>query len=89
MKCNIDQILLSIFRLILQEDKSANEWAEIESDDMFQEGDYIGGYDSDEEAFCFSYFSDEGEYWFQVTIGEIKKAVNGELSELELIEADL
>lgn len=89
MRHAIDQILMSIFQLILKENKSSGEWSEVESDDMFQKEPYVGGYDADEEAFCFSYFSEDGEYWFQVTLGEIEKAVEGELLEVELVEADL
>jgi hypothetical protein len=87
MKHIIDEILISIFKLILAEDKSLNEWAEIESDDMFQKEPYVGGYDADEEAFCFSYFSEKSEYWFQVTIDEINEMVKGNINEVELVEA--
>lgn len=73
----------------MAEGKSPNEWAEIESDDMFQRELYIGGYDADEEAFCLSYFSENSEYWFQVTMAEINEMMNGSIREVELVEADL
>jgi hypothetical protein len=88
MKHIVDEILISILRLILEEGKSDDEWAEIESDDMFQKEPYVGGYDADEEAFCFSYFSEKSEYWFQVTLAEISEMVNGNIKEVELVEAD-
>jgi hypothetical protein len=38
---------------------------------MFQVGDYEGGFDAEEAAFCFSVRSAEGEWWFQLTLDEI------------------
>lgn len=89
MKLIIDELLTSIFEQILAENKTDDEWAEIESDDMFQNRTYVGGYDADEEAFCFSFYADEGEYWFQLTLDEIKEAVKGTIMDLELEKADL
>ena len=45
------------------------QWAELESDDMFQLGCFVGGYDADEQEFCFSYYApSKAEYWFQFSI---------------------
>ena len=45
------------------------QWSEIESDDMFQSGNFIGGFDADENEFCFSYFApNKMEYWFQFNL---------------------
>lgn len=38
---------------ILQHSFSDAEWAQVESDDMFARGPYVGGYDADEHAFVF------------------------------------
>jgi len=74
---------------IIKENKSDEEWAEIESDDMFQTKSYCGGYDADEEAFCFSsYNENDDEYWFQLNLEEIKKVINGELSTVEARPAE-
>jgi len=89
MKHIIDETLISIFKSILGEGRSLDEWAEVESDDMFQKEPYIGGYDADEEAFCFSYFGGKSEYWFQVTMSEILSMVDGHIKEVVLTEADL
>jgi len=63
--------LRDICKLIVSEHKSQSEWALIESDDMFANGPYVGGFDADENEFCFSYYDDRGhEYWFQFTIDE-------------------
>jgi hypothetical protein len=53
---------LSICREILREDKAEKEWAEIESDDMFQEENYEGGFDATEMEFCFSVFENGEEF---------------------------
>ena len=88
MRHTIGRPLISILEDIVAENKREEEWAEIESDDMFQNDPYVGGYDADEEAFCFSYFAEDREYWFQLTLDEVKSAVAGELTDLELVEAD-
>lgn len=77
-----------IVNKILTENKTLEEWAEIESDDMFQEGDYVGGFDGTEMEFCFSVFENENEYWFQLPLDDIVKLSNGILIEVELREAD-
>ena len=50
----------------------------MESCDMFQEAPYVGGFESIENAFCFSVYDEDGtEYWFQLTLEEIKQVANG------------
>ena len=58
---------------------SETEWAERESDDMFQTDHYSGGYDATESAFCFSHHRDDGsEWWFQLSLGDIGRIARGE-----------
>ncbi|WP_051327232.1 hypothetical protein [Desulfatibacillum aliphaticivorans] len=65
------------------------EWTGIESDDMFQTASFCGGYDADENAFCFSFFSKSGkEYWFQLTIKEITDISNRKVETIEVRAAD-
>jgi hypothetical protein len=46
-----------------------HQWAEIESDDMFQSGNFLGGFDAEENEFCFSYFApNKIEFWFQFNL---------------------
>ena len=79
MQLAIDSEFRSICRAIVAENQTEEEWAEAESDDMFQSESYEGGFDADEEAFCFSYYAPDGqEYWFQVTLAEVKAAAAGE-----------
>ncbi len=74
-----------ICREILDEHKTPRQWAEIESDDMFQSRSFVGGYDADEEAFCFSYYAANGqEYWFQVDLNEVELILRGEKINLEI-----
>lgn len=69
--------------------KTDEEWAAIESDDMFQSQHYIGGFDATELAFCFSYFDPEGiEYWFQLTKAEISEVLAGRRSSVAARPAD-
>ena len=87
-RLEIGPVLISIFEAILAENKTQDEWAEIESDDLIQEGPFVGGYDATEEAFCFSYYEGEKEYWFQITEAKIRQSVAGQLTEIELRPAD-
>ena len=57
---------------------SLEQWAEIESDDMFQNGSYCGGFDADEGEFCFSFYSSSGqELWFQIDLDLAYRIANG------------
>ena len=47
----------------------------MESCDMFQEAPYVGGFETIENAFCFSVYDEDGaEYWFQLK--ELQKFIN-------------
>lgn len=47
------------------------DWRATESDDEFQIGPFVGGFDATEDAFCFTYHSpSDGEQWFQLTLEE-------------------
>jgi hypothetical protein len=84
MKITIDQKLVEILQAIDCEGKDVLGWSVIESGDMFQNESYCGGFDADEQAFCFSYYSPGSiEYWFQCTLDEIGQALSGELSSFE------
>jgi hypothetical protein len=79
------------FRIVAQivlEDKQPEEWAEIESGDAFQEGNYAGGFDATEMAFCFSAYLEGKEYWFQLSLEDIYKIRDGQLQQAEIMLAD-
>ncbi len=83
----VDEELVEICRRITSEGKTEDEWAEIESCDMFQSEHYCGGYDAIEQLFCFSYYSSSGkEWWFHFTLDEASHVVNGPLKYLDIYE---
>lgn len=83
MNVPVTEELLGLLREIVAEQKSNDEWAEIESDDMFQSESFVGGYEADEEAFTFSYYAGDKEYWFQLTLEEVQSIVAGRPIEIE------
>lgn len=84
MKITITDEFRSICHEIIKENKSIEEWAAVESDDMFQTKSFCGGYDADEGAFCFSYDDSNGnEYYYQLSLEGIKKVANHEITILE------
>ncbi len=83
MNIKVDLELKDICEEILKENKTMSEWALIESSDMFQSKHFIGGYDATEEAFCFSYYDDQGkEFWFQFTLDQAKEIIDNKLQYL-------
>ena len=85
MEIEVEEELVKICRQILGEKREEAEWAEVESDDMYQSVHYCGGFDATEGAFCFSYSNgDSQEFWFQVTLEEIAKISSGQLTKIEL-----
>ena len=83
----IDEELRAICIKIQSEGKSEEEWAQIESCDMFQTEQYCGGYDSAEQGFWFSYYDKNNkEWWFEITTELLTKIINGEWQYLDLYE---
>lgn len=74
---------------IVSQAKTDEEWAAIESDDMFQSQNYVGGFDATEMAFCFSHYDPEGmEYWFQLTSSEVSQVATGKKNSIEARPAE-
>ena len=69
--------LIAITAEIVSRERTELEWAAIESDDMFERGPYIGGFDADERAFVFSYRGGTRELWFQFTLAEARTIASG------------
>ena len=85
MKYNIDEAFVDICKQIVMENNSLEEWNEIRSDDMFQDEKYCGGFESIEDEFTFSVFEHDGtEYWFEITLEDIKAVVEGKLKTIEV-----
>lgn len=84
MTIPISDALLTMLREIVLERRSEDEWALIESDDMFQGDGFEGGFDATERAFCFGCHDAGGrEYWFQLTLAEVERLVAGEVLAIE------
>ena len=81
----VDNEFRNICSEIVVENKTEDQWAAIESDDMFQTSKYCGGYDATEMAFCFSYYDEEQkEFWFQLTLAEIQRIVNRQIEKINI-----
>ncbi len=78
----INEEFQQICKEISEKNYSDVEWCNIESDDMFQKSEFVGGFDATEKAFTFSYYKDGNEYWFQVTLAEINKIYQGKKLEI-------
>lgn len=84
MQVQVTNEFAEICRRILAESRSEEEWALVESDDMFQTENYIGGFDATEMEFCFSYFdASRHEFWFQCTLAQVADIARGRVPELE------
>lgn len=84
MNFTTTQEFVEICETIVSHGKSIEAWAELESDDMFQSKNFIGGFDATEMAFCFSYYDPTGqEYWFQLTLSEIEDIARGRTKSIE------
>ena len=71
----VDAELAAHLDEIIREDKSEDEWSEIEADDWFQSKHYCGGYSADERAFVFSFYRNDGqELWFQFPLSKVTEA---------------
>ena len=79
VKKTIDQNLKKICQEIIDEKKTIQDWIDIESDDYFNDGSYSGGFDSIEEAFCFSFYNEQGEeFWFQISLEDCERIIHGD-----------
>ena len=88
MNHKIEEDLRIICREILEEKKSLVQWAEIESDDMFQRGNYLGGFDATEKEFCFSLFLDNNEYWFQFSLYDAEEITKNKINFIKVYVPD-
>mgnify|MGYP006291209015 CR=1 FL=1 len=81
----IDAEFKELCKEIVEENNSLEEWAEIESDDMFQSKNYFGGFYADEMEFGFTYYDkDDNKYWFKVSLDIIEKILDGEITRVSI-----
>ena len=88
MKLKVDQELIDICKEIENQNWDKVTWSDHEADDWFQTENYEGGFDADEEAFCFAKFTENKEYWFQFTLEESRLVLEGKLKEIESREPE-
>ena len=79
----LDVTFIELCREILSKGLSESEWASVESDDAFQVVGYEGGFDADENAFCFSAWIDGREWWFQLTLAEVQDVAENRKSTVD------
>ena len=85
MKIPVSDAFRSICQQIQDHDRTLEQWAEHESDDMFQAGGFKGGFNPMESEFCFSYHdAEKREHWVQLPLTDVPRILSGELSELEV-----
>ncbi|WP_444958396.1 hypothetical protein [Microbulbifer sp. ZKSA002] len=78
MEVSISQEFVKICKQIKAKSHSISRWSKIESDDMFHSDSFRGGFDADEQQFCFSFYDQAGdEYWFQVSLSLIIEIASG------------
>ncbi|MEH6344348.1 MAG: hypothetical protein V7785_04635 [Bermanella sp.] len=57
---------------------SVTQWSDLARADMFQYEHISGGFDKQENRFCFSYYSENDiEYWFQLSLQQAIAVANG------------
>ena len=84
MRYTVDKQLKQICCQIVASNQTEKEWAEIESDDMFQVGDYEGGFDATEMMFCFSLYKEGKECWFQIPLADVISIYNEKKNDIEI-----
>jgi len=85
MEIKVDEQLKGILEEIKGFDYSVDQWAEIESDDMFQTQSYCGGFDGDAKSFYFRYFTKAGDqFWFDFRLEDITSLLSGAIPVLNL-----
>jgi hypothetical protein len=89
MKLKITKEFIEICKDILIQNWTEKEWSGHEEDDWFVTNNYEGGFDANENAFCFSYIApDLEEYWFQIKLNEVMDIVDGKIDKTEARKAE-
>ena len=84
MIISVDEKLKSICKEIKEANKTLEEWIETECSDEFENFPYAGGFEAIEKAFCFSYYSDDGnEYIFQITLEDVNDILSDKLKQIK------
>jgi hypothetical protein len=85
----VDADLAAIVADIIGANRTDSEWGAVESDDMFERGRYVGGYEAVERAFTFSFQADDSELWLQITLDEARAIAAGRQKAVRARPAEL
>ncbi len=88
MTVSVTSELVEIAKAIIAENKTLEQWKEAESSDMFQNGNYSGGFDATEMQFTFSVYQDNREFWFQLSLGDVHDLAEGLLTTVDVRSAE-
>lgn len=85
----LDSEFATIATEIVAQALSLEQWAEVESGDMFQSENYCGGFDATEMEFCFSHYDDnDQEWWFQCAIEVVEAVARGDNISVDMRRPD-
>lgn len=83
MKLQIDPELQVLALELASRDWSLDQWC-AQADQSFESEHYCGGFDSDEQHFCFSGYAEGGnQCWFEFSLEQLQQISRGELTELD------
>ncbi len=88
MEYAIPEELVLICREILKDNKTETEWGRVECDDMFQTERFVGGFDAEEQAFCFSFYEQGTEYWLQISLEQVRDIVDRSVTTIDIRTAE-
>jgi len=89
MELLITEELISICKYILDQNLTQEEWMKRYSDDAIQTNHFCGGFDAIEKEFTFSYYDEaNNEFWFQITLDEVRDIVNGNINFIKIRPAE-
>ena len=88
MEVSLSKEFLEICAEIQRRGLSEDQWALLESCDMFQSKNYCGGFDATEMEFTFSYFEPGKEWWFQFPLVRVEEVLSGVVTKFEARSAE-
>ncbi len=88
MEVQVNDELKSICKDIVDENKSAEQWKQSGSGELYQTDNYCGGYEASTGVFSFSLYKDDKEYWFDLQLSAISEIVKGNKKTIECEEVE-
>jgi len=88
MEVQVNEELKGICRDIIGENKSAEQWKQSGSGELYQTDNYCGGYEASKGLFSFSLYKDDKEYWFDLNLSEVSEIAEGNKKSIQCEEVD-